>query len=35
MAVRILALEDETLRGKLAAYIEEMADNVEKKHKEL
>ena len=35
MAVRILALEDENLRGKLAAYIREMADNVEKKQQEL
>ena len=35
MAVRILALEDENLRGKLAEYIREMADNVEKKQQEL
>lgn len=35
MAIRILALEDENLRGKLAAYIREMADNVEKKQQEL
>ncbi len=35
MAIRILALEDETLRGKLAVYISEMADNVEKKQQEL
>jgi len=35
LAVRILALEDEVLSGKLAAYIREMADNIEKKQQEL
>jgi len=35
MAIRILALEDENLRGKLDVYIREMADNVEKKQQEL
>jgi len=35
MAIRILALEDENLRGKLAVYIREMADNVERKQQEL
>jgi len=35
MAIRILALEDETLRGKLAVFISEMADNIEKKQQRL
>ena len=35
LAVRILALEDEVLSGKLSAYIREMADNIEKKQQEL
>ena len=35
MAIRILALEDETLHGKLAEYIREMAANVEKKQQKL
>jgi len=35
LAVRILALENEGLRGKLAAHIREMADNIEKKQQEL
>ena len=35
MAVRILALSDETLRRKLEAYIEEMARDLEEKQKTL
>jgi len=35
MSVRILALEDKTLRGKLEAYIREMADAVEEKQRGL
>ncbi|MBW2558121.1 MAG: 5-(carboxyamino)imidazole ribonucleotide mutase [Deltaproteobacteria bacterium] len=35
LAVRILALENEGLRGKLAEYIREMADNIEKKQQKL
>lgn len=35
MAIRILALEDEDLRGKLAVYIREMADTIEEKQQEI
>ncbi len=35
MAIRILALEDENLRRKLAVYISAMADTIEKKQKDL
>jgi len=35
MAVRILALEDEDLRGRLAAYIREMSDNIEERQRAL
>ena len=35
MAIRILALENEDLREKLAVYIREMADSVAKKQQEL
>ena len=35
MAIRILALEDESLRKKLDAYIVKMADNIEEKQQKL
>ncbi len=35
MAVRILALEDRTLKQKLDAYIEKLAQDVERKHENL
>jgi len=35
LAIRILALEDEALQKKLAAYVKKMADDVERKHENL
>jgi len=35
MAVRILALEDDTLRSRLDAYITGLADGVEERHRKL